>query len=181
MAKISPEVAKVIKDYVDAEQSFISLDVYCKLGRHFEADIDNPIHEQLRSAYGTELMPNYLCKWVLLHLEGGGTANCWKYYLPKVNSTTSVLKPRTDGRLEVPKKVLGPLALLGLPLGLDLSDQKIIVRTFRHGLAEIKLTEDGRISIPYKTMKQGNLDKPSEVVAVSFPDRVELSLPDEVK
>lgn len=171
---VDPEVEKIIKEFVERQQSFISLDVYCKLGIHFD-DSENPIHEQVRSAYGTDLMSNYLCKWVKLRLEGGGFAHCWKYYLPKAQVQAFDLRVRSDGRAELSKRVLGSFALLECDLGCVIEDGKI-----RYELASddkdyvVIVNASNRIIITASMAKRAGLENQAILKGVVYPNKIEI-------
>jgi len=174
LIKIDEKVAEVIKSFVEQQQSFISLDVYCKLGQHFDVDMDNPVHEQVRAAYGTELMPNYLCKWSCLRLEGGGFANCWKYYLPKVSTQTYSLPLRADGRIELSKKVLGQFSLLECEMGLCFEDGKITLCLHTDDQAHI-VNAASRVIISANIIKAAKLDGKKLLSAETFPNKIEIT------
>ena len=165
----------MIKEFVNNQQSFISLDVYCKLGTHFDTDSNNPIHEQVRAAYSTALMPNYLCKWVRLRLEGGGFANCWKYYLPKVSKQKYYLPIREDGRIELTKKILGTFSLLECDLGVHIGPNKILYKLINNN----DVCEDhiesaaNHILISPNMLKEAGLYK-ENLVAYIYPNRIEV-------
>lgn len=174
MSLVEPEVEAVIKDFVGKQQSFISLDVYCKLGTHFD-DSENPIHEQVRAAYGTDLMPSYLCKWVKLRLEGGGFAHCWKYYLPKAQVLAFDLRVRTDGRIELSKRVLGAFALLECDLGCSIENGKIVYELVSEGKDYIVIINaSNRIIITANMMKKAGLEKHSVLKAIVYPNKIEI-------
>lgn len=173
MIQIVPEVANIIKGFVEKSQSFISLDVYCKLGQHFDVDGDNPIHEQVRAAYGTDLMPNYLCKWVCLRLEGGGFSNCWKYYLPKASSQRYEMIPRSDGRVELSKKILGAFALLECDLGLKIEPELITLHLCNGEETHI-VNASNRIIISSNMMKSAGLDKAPRLAAIVYSNKIEI-------
>jgi hypothetical protein len=171
--QIEPEVQKVIEEFVESQQSFISLDVYCKLGTHFDPDTDNPIHEQVRAAYSTNLMPNYLCKWVCLRLEGGGYANCWKYYVPKISVQRYKLVTKPDGKIELSKKVLGTFALLECSLGLHVEKEKIIYKLLS-GDEEYIVDASNKIVIAPGVLKKAGLDRQKVLAALVYPNRIEI-------
>lgn len=169
---VDPEVANVIRDFVLNRQSFISLDVYCKLGVHFNDD-QNPIHEQVRRAYGTRLMPNYLCKWVLLKLEGGGHANVWKYYLPEVQIKEFKLHVRADGRVELTKQVLGSFSLLEMDLGVKIEDGKITYSVC-DGQEESIINAGNRVRVCFNMLKKAGLSDKESLKAVVYPNKIEI-------
>lgn len=143
---ISPEVSQVISKFVSEGRSFISLDVYCKLGQHFDSSC-NPIHDQVREAYSTPLMANYLCRWANLKLEGGGYANVWKYYVPKSTIVNYKIKNYNTiagdtNSLILTKEMLGHFSLLEC-------DMSFVIR---EGSILLSLKEDKR----YPRLKIGN-------------------------
>lgn len=180
MSIVDPEVEKIIKEFVARQQSFISLDVYCKLGMHFD-DSENPIHEQVRAAYGTDLMPNYLCRWVKLRLEGGGFAHCWKYYLPKAQVQIFDLRTRNDGRIELSKRVLGSFALLECDLGCSIEEGKITYELASDKKDYIVIVNaSNRIIITANMMKKAALEGCSDLRAIVYPNKIEI-VPSESK
>lgn len=172
IAKIDPEVARIIAEFVEKGGSFISLDIYCKLGIHFN-DSDNPICEQVRNAYGSSLMPNYLCKWVGLKLEGGGFANVWKYYLPSIQTQTYPLRVRTDGRVELTKKILGSFSLLECDLGCSIEAGKITF-SLCDGAEEHIVNASNRILISPNVLKTAQLHSVQNLKATVYPNKVEI-------
>jgi hypothetical protein len=175
MSVVSPEVAQVIKHFVAREQSFISLDVYCKLGQHFDIDAQNPIHEQVRAAYGTDMMPNYLCKWVSLKLEGGGVAECWKYYLPKTTVQKFDLFIRQDGTTELTKKVLGQFSLLECDFGVRFESGKITFALVTEPAEELHITNASkRLLLSKKILKMAELDAAEKLAAFVYSNKIEV-------
>lgn len=173
ISQISPEVRQAIGEFVQTKQSFISLDVYCKIGRHFDDSDENPIHEQVRAAYSTDLMPNYLCRWVCLRLEGGGFANCWKYYLPVSQAQVYDLAPRVDGRVELSRKVLGTFALLEQELGLRVEQNRIILHLSTPEDQHI-MNAASRIVLSVAQMKESGLDQFERLQALVYANRIEI-------
>lgn len=169
---VEPEVKKIIQEFVEKQQSFISTDVYCKLGQHFD-DSENPIHEQVRAAYGTELMPNYLCRWVKLRLEGGGFMQCWKYYLPTTEVQRFELRIREDGRVELSKRILGQFSLLECNLGCIVGDGKITYRLATSDDDYI-VNAGNRIIVSANMLKASKLDKSDHLKALVYPNKVEI-------
>jgi hypothetical protein len=175
MTKTTSKVAKVIKSFVDEGQSFISLDVYCKLGTHFDQDIDNPIHEQVREAYSTHLMPNYLCKWVCLSLEGGGYSNCWKYYLPQISVQSFKVKIRADGSLVLSKRVLGTFSLLECDMTVKIEPKIITYHLCTSSLkgAQNVINASNKIVVSSGLLKRAVLQDHDLVVKV-YPNKIEV-------
>jgi len=169
---VDQEVVDIIKSFVAEKQSFISLDVYCKLGKHFD-DSENPIHEQVREAYSTELMPEYLCKWAHLRLEGGGYAHLWKYYLPENPVRVYNLSRRTDGRVELSRKILGTLSLLECDLGSHVEDGKITF-SLCNGNETNVVNAANRIIVPVNMLVAAKLDVARQLKAYVYPNKVDI-------
>lgn len=170
---VEPEVADIIKSFVAKKQSFISLDVYCKLGKHFD-DSDNSIHDQVREAYSTDLMPNYLCKWAHLKLEGGGFAHVWKYYLPKNPVQHYSLLVRSDGRAELTRKILGWFSLLECDLGSHIEPGKITYKLCDGGEDHI-FNAANRIIISSNMFKTAKLDGIQKLKVSVYPSKIEIT------
>ena len=172
MTGIEPEVRKVIESFVRERQSFISTDIYCKLGQHFDEG-ENPIHSQVRAAYSTDLMTNYLCKWVKLSLEGGGFMQCWKYYLPMTQVQKHPLRMREDGRVELSKRVLGRFSLLECNLGCEVKEGKITY-SLSEGTEEVIINASNRLTITSKAMKNAGFVSGCSIFALVYPNKIEI-------
>lgn len=170
MKNFTPEVLNAIQGFVEQGQSFISLDIYCKLGVRINDD-EFPIHQQVRDAYAFGKMKGYLSEWVTIKLEHGGYANVWRYYLPKLDYQIFDLKVRKDDRVEIGRKTLGHFPLLDTPLRAKVS------------FGEIKLALDikepdfiipdlsDRVCLKKSTIQSANLlNKPLQ--AKVYPDKI---------
>lgn len=171
---IREDVLKVISEFVSSQQSFISLDVYCKLGQHFDPEDEVPIHEQVRAAYGSNLMPNYLCKWVRLNLEGGAYANCWKYYVPKADIQNFEIGVSKDGSLALNKEVLGPFALLQCTLHVFIEKDKIVCQLSDFGAGKFVFSQKimDSLIIEKSYLDRIGLKSNQKVKITTYPNRI---------
>jgi hypothetical protein len=172
---VTEEVKKAILHFVQDGRSFISLDIYSYLGKHFNDD-ENPIFEQVREAYINGTMPNYLCRWANLRLEGGGQATVWKYYLPDKSYQDYDLIAKADGEFELSKKILGPLALLELNVACCISDKKIEYLLPEEAKEKEMFIANAanKLVISKSLLKKANLSLEKKLKARIYPNRVEI-------
>lgn len=172
---ITEEVRNAILSFTQDGRSFISLDVYSHLGKHFNDD-DNPIFEQVREAYVNGHMPNYLCRWTNLKLEGGGQATVWKYYLPQTSYQDYSLVIKADGEYELSKKILGPISLLELDVACCISDGKIeyLLPEVAQDRESFIVNAANKLMLSKAMLKQAKLSKCKKLKARIYPNKVEI-------
>jgi len=171
--KITKEVLKAIESFVCKEQSFISLDIYCQLGVRIE-DESYPIHQQVRDAFISGIMTNYLSEWTTLSLESGGYANIWRYYLPKVEVKVYPLGKRADGRIELTKEILGHFPLLESELGLFVEDGKLTLKLEIDKADQVIKSLEKRLRINKTLLQKANLFNQKLLFAKVYPNRIEI-------
>ncbi len=171
---ITSEVLEVVNDFVKNKKSFISLDVYCKLGTRVD-DEENPIYEQVREAYRRGHMPNYLSEWHKFNLEEGGRAEVWRYYYPEANaSKIESLKPTSEGRLELTKLVSGMMVLDTTELGVHVNDGNITIEPCT-GEEQAIVYSGSRVRLPFSMLKEANLNNKDELWAKITPVKIEIT------
>lgn len=174
MHKIDPEVLQAINEFVSQGQSFVSLDIYSKLGIRIN-DEEYPIYEQVKDAYVAGLMPNYLAKLTPMTLERGSEANLWKYYLPQTKVTVVPLVKRSDGKVELTKEALGHFPLLDSSIGISVNDHKITLGLDLDNCTKVIENLDKRVRLNKSLLEEANLLNDDILIARVYPNRIEIT------
>lgn len=175
MKLIRDDVLSVIQAFLDKKECFTSLDVYCMLGIRFNDDA-YPIYEQVADAYRQGLMGQYLAEIVHLPLESGGSANPWRYYLPKSNKKFEI---SINGGLTLGPEILGHFLLLGANVEIISFNDKIVLTPTTKPISspgdivDMVAHTSRPIYIPYALCAQAGKDSGIVTVTV-YSDKIEI-------
>lgn len=178
MKNIQSNVLQAIQSFLDKNECFTSLDIYCTLGIRFN-DLDYPIYEQVADAYRQGLMGHYLTEIVHLPLESGGSANLWRYYLPKSDKKEFTVPVHHS--LVLTANILGHFPLLDINMELLcmkgtmirlVPTKKVSSEDFDYGYYVQNTSKD--IRIPLDMLKEFELDQDRLKVTV-FQNKIEIT------